>query len=84
MPTNAADRADRRRARDQCIVQPLMIPLSLVMVDELAHRAPEVALAGRVSRSKHSSVMDRTNRSAKAFALGARSGVRTVPSRFPS
>jgi hypothetical protein len=40
---HATDRAACRRARDQRILQPLMIPLSVVVLNELAYRAPEVA-----------------------------------------
>jgi hypothetical protein len=44
---HATDRADCRRTRDQRILQPLMIPLSVVVLDELAYRAIEVALTDR-------------------------------------
>src|SRR5262249_6675530 len=35
------------------------------------------------SRSRHSSLIDRTKRSAYAFAFGARTGVRTTDTRVP-
>ena len=43
---HATDRACRR-ARDQRILQPLRIPLSVAVLNELAYRALEVALTDR-------------------------------------
>src|SRR5262245_25450849 len=55
---------------------------AIVVLDKLVHHAPEMALARGMSRSRHSSLIDRTNRSAYAFALGAWYGVRTI--RIPA
>jgi hypothetical protein len=44
---NSVGGDDRRHSRDQLIVQPLMIPLAVVMLDILTHGATEMALADR-------------------------------------
>jgi hypothetical protein len=62
-------------AVDERGAQRLMIALVMIVVDEFPDRPPEVPLADRIIRSRHSSVIDRTNRSADAFAFGASSGV---------
>jgi hypothetical protein len=38
---------DHKRARDQPIAEPLMIPFSVIVLDVLRHRAPEVPLPDR-------------------------------------
>jgi len=44
---HATDGAACRRARNQRILQPLRIPLSVTVFNELAYRAPAVALTDR-------------------------------------
>ena len=41
-----------------------MIPFSVVVLDVLRHGPPEVPLPIGISRSRHSSLIDRTKRSA--------------------
>jgi hypothetical protein len=60
------------------IGEALMIALAMVVLDVLGDRAPELALAERDVRLRHSSLIDRTKGSAWAFAFGAWYGVRTI------
>jgi hypothetical protein len=45
------------------------IPFGVVVLDVLRHRTPEVPFSSGISRSRHSSVIDRAKRSAYAFAF---------------
>jgi hypothetical protein len=50
----------------------LMIPLAMTVLDKFRYDSSEMALAPSGSiRTRHSCLMDRTNRSAYAFAFGA-------------
>ena len=60
-----------------------MIPLAVVMLDEFGDGAPKMGLPIGISRSRHSSLIDRTNRSAYALAFGARIGYDHPDSRIP-
>jgi hypothetical protein len=44
-PTNRADGTGRRRSRDQCVRNPLVIPLVMIVRDVFGDRASEMALA---------------------------------------
>jgi hypothetical protein len=44
---HAASRAHGRRARDQGVLNPLMIPLPVIVIDKLSDSLPEVALPKR-------------------------------------
>jgi hypothetical protein len=68
---------DYWRIRIEAIGESLMIAFSVVVLDVLHHGLPERSPIG-INRSRHSSLIDRTNRSACAFALGARSGVNAM------
>ncbi len=59
-----------------------MIPFAMVVLNVLRHRAPEVRSPIGIARSRQSSLVDRTKRSAWAFAFGARSGISTT--RMPT
>jgi hypothetical protein len=49
---------------DQSVLKPLMVAFAMIVVDELGESPAEVALAERIIRSRHSSLIDRTKRSA--------------------
>jgi hypothetical protein len=53
---------------DQLIVQPLMISLSVIMGNVFVNGYPHECSPKKIIRSKHSSLIDRTKRSAKALA----------------
>src|SRR5262249_26336292 len=55
-----------------------MIPFPMVVIDEFSHGAAEVELPSGIIRPRHSSLIDRTKRSAYALAFGAWSGVCTT------
>ena len=59
-----------------------MIPFAVVVLDVLRHGLPTCRSPIGISRSRHSSLIDRTKRSVYAFALGARTGVKTT--RIPA
>jgi hypothetical protein len=44
---HGAGRVTRRRAREEAIVETLMIPLAVVVLDKLPDRPPEVPLSDR-------------------------------------
>ena len=67
------------RAVDEFVPEALVIALAVIVLDKLADRLSQVALASGITRSRHSSLIERTNRSAYAFALGAWYGVCTIP-----
>src|SRR5262245_23600023 len=46
-PPYTADGLDRQRACDQLILEALMIPFSMIVMDELRDGPPEMALSGR-------------------------------------
>jgi hypothetical protein len=69
---HSTDTAVRRLAVNKLVVQPLMIPLAMVVGDELRDRSSMMALAERNQRFRHSSLIERANRSAYALALSAR------------
>ena len=50
----------------------------MVMRHVFPQQVSDVALPQRTTRSRHSSLIDRTNRSVYAFAFGARTGVWTT------
>src|SRR4051812_11060771 len=77
VPAHSACTRDSR-AVNQPVLQTLMVSHAVVVCDELGYRAPEVASPSGMSRSRHSSFIDRTKRSAKAFAFGAAYGVCTT------
>jgi hypothetical protein len=45
-----------------------MIPLTMIVINEFLEGASKVALAERTIRSRHSCLIDRTNRSACDYA----------------
>ena len=61
-PTNPADDADRWRTRDQFVLNPLMIALPVVVLDVLGKRPPEMAFAKRITRLRHSSLIEQSVR----------------------
>jgi hypothetical protein len=61
---HAARPVGHRRARDEPILETLMIPLAMIVLDELCDSVPEVRLPIGVMRSRHSSLIDLMNRSA--------------------
>jgi hypothetical protein len=63
-PVPASDRGWRG---DQLVAEPLMVPLPMVVRHELVQGAAEPTLPDRIKRSRHSSRIERTNRSAQAF-----------------
>ena len=68
--------AIRSRERlNQLVADALMIPLNMVVGDELGDRASKMSLPQWDHARKHSSLIDRTNRSAYALQFGARNGV---------
>src|SRR5678815_4138796 len=69
---------------NQLVTDTLMVPLGMVVGDEFGYRATKrrCRSPNRIMRSRHSSLIDRTNRSAYALQLGARNGVRMI--RTPS
>ena len=69
---------DDRPARDEAIVESLVVPFSMVVLNVLRHGPPEVSLSDRHQPVQAFFVDRRTKRSAYAFALGARSGVNTT------
>lgn len=75
---HAVSSANGRRARDQFVLNPLMIPFQVIVIDTLGDGAPDVPIPERNHASRHSSLIDRTKRSAYALAFGARTGVSTT------
>src|SRR5215470_602585 len=63
-----------RLGTDQCIVQSLVVALAMVMRHEFSSRFPHALSPNKIIRSKHDSLIVRTNRSACAFKLGLRGG----------
>jgi hypothetical protein len=47
MPSHATRHPDDRRARDEAIVEALMVPFSVVVGNVLRHRASEMLLPDR-------------------------------------
>jgi hypothetical protein len=62
--TRSADAPLRRLAVNQFVVQPLMIPLAVVVGDEFRDSPSVMAFAERNHAVRHSSLIERTNRSA--------------------
>ena len=60
-----------RLGKNDSIGQPLMISLEMIMRDELGHRPSEVSFAYWDHPVETLFLMERTNRSAYAFAFGA-------------
>ncbi len=76
----AADGADSIRWceafwRNQPIVKTLVIPFPVVMRRECGERSAQGASPRTMTRFRHSSLIDRTKRSAYALQLGAWNGV---------
>jgi hypothetical protein len=63
---------------NQSIVEPRMIPLDVIVPCVFLHRVAEMPLSQRDGLAKHSVLIERTNRSAKAFKFGLRAGSFTV------
>jgi len=60
----------RGRAFDEFIAESLVIPLVMVVGDELSQRPPKVHSPRGTTRFRHSCFTDRTNRSACALQFG--------------
>jgi hypothetical protein len=58
-------------ARDQSIVETLMIPLAMIVLDKSMIACRKCRSPSGMMRSRHSSLIDLTNRWAQAFAFGA-------------
>jgi hypothetical protein len=56
---------------DKPVLEPLMISFVMVVIDEFLEGPSEMRSPSGTIRSRHSYLIDRTNRSAWAFALGA-------------
>ena len=54
----------RRQARDEAIVEPLVIPFPMIVFDEFCQGMSKVLLPTGITRLRHSSLIDRTKRSA--------------------
>jgi hypothetical protein len=61
-------------SRDEVVAETLVRAFLMIMMDERANGSPEVPSPSGTMRSKHSDLMDKTNRSANAFRLGLRAG----------
>jgi hypothetical protein len=68
---------DDRRARDEAIVESLVVPFSMVVLDVLRHGPPDVSLSDR-RQPVQAFFFDRPDEAFRAFVLGARSGVKTT------
>ena len=64
MPSHTTRHADYRRARDEAIVEALVVPFSVIVRDVLRHGAPEMPLPDRNQPVQTFSLIDRTKRSA--------------------
>jgi hypothetical protein len=60
----ATGHLDHEWARYEAIVESLVIPFCVIVLDVLRHGPPEMRLTDRISRSRHSSLIVRTKRSA--------------------
>jgi hypothetical protein len=47
MPSHRTRHADYRRARDEAIVEALVVPFSVIVRHVLGHRAPEMPISDR-------------------------------------
>lgn len=84
-PTNEPTCPLIGRTVDQFVPKPLVISLAVIMRDVLRERSSQCYSPNGTIRFRHSSLIDRTNRSAYALQLGAHAGVRTgVGGRPPS
>jgi hypothetical protein len=76
---NAAAARLNSVAVDQFVAEPLMVAFAMIMDDELRECTTKVPLTERNhARFRHSSLTDRTNRSACALQCGGRNGVRMM------
>ena len=70
----ATDRTDgphRGSTGEQLVVEPLVVPLAMIALEELGGHETEVTVTQGDETIQDSSLMDRTNRSACALAFGA-------------
>ena len=76
-PLHVGGRALRQwRLLQKPVVEPLMVALAVVVLHVLPREEAQVALTERATRVRHSSLIDRTNRSAYALRLGLLGGSR--------
>ena len=68
MPSHATRHPDDRRARDEAIVEALVVPFSVIVRDVLGHRAPEMPISDR-NQPVQTLFFDRPN---KTFRVGVR------------
>ena len=68
-PLNVGGQAHRRwRSWQELVVESVVVSLAMVVVDVLAHEETHVPFAEGTTRLRHSSFIERTNRSAYALS----------------